>query len=291
MLDGHTMRQIALISLLGLAACGGGADRVSIRGDFADSASAPTLVRAVEAAREVEVKGGAFELRDLAAGPATLRLVRGADTTGILALDNAPAGAAVVLHGLRTDARSGRVFPRAVELTGADLLVVNGVRMAGDARIPAEVDAHGAVLALAEERDAFLFRPDDASLPDLRVVVGLGAEAVTPDGDPADLAVLARGDSVRVKGRADRGFVVAERLTLSRRAALGAAPAPTATEAPESAPISPAASSSEPAAAPVPRVAPRVRAVAPARVLRGNGRARGHGGGGGRGGRKGKGKG
>ncbi len=290
MLDGRRMRRIPILSLVVLAACGGGADRVSIRGDFADSASAPTLVRAVEAEREVEVKGGAFELRDLSAGPATLRLVRGADTAGTLALDNAPAGAAVVLHGLRTDARSGRAFPRAVELTGADLLVVNGVRMASDARIPADVDAHGAVLALAEERDALLFRPDDASLPDLRVVVGLGTEAVTPDGDPADLASLARGDSVRVKGRADRGFVVAERLTLSRRAALGAAPEPTATEAPESAPASPAASSTVPAAAsaPAPRIVPRVRAVVPARVLRGNGRGRGHGGGGGRGHGKGK---
>jgi hypothetical protein len=286
-LDGRRMRRISIISLAVLAACGGGAERVSIRGDFADSASAPTRVRAVEAEREAEVKGGAFELRDLSAGPATLRLVRGADTAGTLALDNAPAGAAVVLHGLRTDARSGRAFPRAVELTGADLLGVNGVRMAGDARIPAEVDAHGAVLALAEERDALLFRPDDASLPDLRVVLGLGTEAVTPDGDPADLAVLARGDSVQVKGRADRGFVVAERLTLSRRAALGAAPEPTATEAPESAPASTVPSSS--ATAPAPYVAPRVRTVAPARVLRGNGRGRGHGGGGGRGHGKGKG--
>ena len=43
---------------------------------FADSASAATLVRAVEAEREVEVEGGAFELRDLAAGPTTLRLLR-----------------------------------------------------------------------------------------------------------------------------------------------------------------------------------------------------------------------
>lgn len=279
------MRRIVILPTLVLAACGGAADRVSIRGDFADSASAPTLVRAVEAEREVEVKGGAFELRDLAAGPATLRLVRGGDTAGVLALDNAPAGAAVVLHGLRTDARSGRAFPRAVELTGADLLVVNGVRMAGDARIPAEVDAHGAVLALAEERDALLFRPDDASLPDLRVVLGLGTEAVTPDGDPANLAALARGDSVRVKGRADHGFVVAERLTLSRRAALGAAPASAAEEtasAPEPAPPSETSSGAEPAAAssaPAPRVAPRVRAVAPLRVLRGRGR----GGGGGRG--------
>jgi hypothetical protein len=271
-------------SMIGLSACDGGADRVSIRGDFADSATAATAVRAVEAEREAEVKGGAFELRDLSAGPATLRLVRGADSAGTLALDNAPAGAAVVLHGLRTDARSGRAFPRAVELTGAELLLVNGVRMASDAALPGEVDAPGAILALTDEHDAVLFRPDDASLPDLRVVVGLGTETVTADGDPVDLASLARGDSIRVKGRADHGFVVAERLTVPRRVAMDAAP-PTETVASPSEPRSSPGPTPVAAAAPTPRVvAPRVRA-APVRVLRGNGRGRG----GGRGHGKGKG--
>jgi len=268
--------------IVAVSACGGAADRVSIRGDFADSASAATVVRAVEAAREAEVKGGAFELRDLSAGPATLRLVRGADSAGTLALDNAPAGAGVVLHGLRTDARSGRAFPRAVELTGVDLLLVNGVRMANAAALPAEVDTPGAILALSDEHDAILLRPDDASLPDLRVVVGLATETVTPDGDPVDLASLARGDSVRVKGRADHGFVVAERLTVPRRAAGEVAsvePVPEPVQprsAPQPAPVAAPASA--------PRIAPRVRS-APVRVLRGHGRARG----GGRGHGKGKG--
>ena len=264
------MRAFFLL-VFAVSACGGGADRVSIRGDFADSASAAALVRAVEAEREAEVKGGAFELRGLAAGPATLRLVRGADTAVTLALDNAPAGAGVVLHGLRTDARSGRAFPRAVELTGVDLLLVNGVRMANNATLPAEVDAHGAILALTDERDAILFRPDDAALPDLRVVVGLATETVTPDGDPVDVMSLGRGDSVRVKGRADQGFVVAERLTVPRRFALDAAP-------PADAVASRSASEPAPVAASAPRTTPRVRAApAPVRVLKGQGRGRGGG--------------
>ncbi|SOD03411.1 hypothetical protein SAMN05216486_11231 [bacterium JGI 053] len=276
-----------LCSAIVLAACNGAADRVSIRGDFADSASAATVVRAVEAEREAEVKGGAFELRGLSAGPATLRLVRGADSAGTLALDNAPAGAGVVLHGLRTDARSGRVFPRSVELTGVDLLLVNGVRMANDAALPAEVDTPGVILALSGERDAVLFRPDDASLPDLRVVVGLGTETVTADGDPVDPATLARGDSVRVKGHADHGFVVAERLTVSRRAALEVASSAEAAPRPAEPRSSPAPAPPVVVAASTPRVvAPRVRvAPGPARVLG----ERGHGRGGGRGRRKGKG--
>jgi len=257
-----------------LAACNGAADRVSIRGDFADSASAATGVRAVEAAREAEVKGGAFELGDLSAGPATLRLVRGADSSATLAFDNAPAGAAVVLHGLRTDARSGRAFPRSLELSGVDLVVVNGVRMAADARVPAEVDTPGVVLALTDERDALLFRPDDASLPDLRVVVGMATETVTADGAPVEAASLARGDSLAVKGRADHGFVVAERLTVRRRVAAAsgtrAEPVADAPVAERAAPVAAAVARSD---------APRVRAAVPApvRVLRGNGRGRGGG--------------
>ena len=269
------MRAFFLL-VFAVSACGGGADRVSIRGDFADSASAAALVRAVEAEREAEVKGGAFELRGLAAGPATLRLVRGADTAVTLALDNAPAGAGVVLHGLRTDARSGRAFPRAVELTGVDLLLVNGVRMANNATLPAEVDAHGAILALTDERDAILFRPDDAALPDLRVVVGLATETVTPDGDPVDVRSLGRGDSVRVKGRAEQGFVVAERLTVARRFALDAA---SPADAGAAQPASRSASDPASVAASAPRTpTPRVRAApAPVRVLKGHGRGRGGG--------------
>lgn len=276
---------VAPLVVLGLAACGGEAGRVSIRGDFADSARAPTAVRAVEAQREVEVKGGAFELSDLSAGPATLRLVRGADTSATLALDNAPAGATVVMHGLRTDARSGRAFPRSIDLTGTEMLVVNGVRMAGDDALPADVDAHGAILALSDERDAFLLRPDDAALPDLRVVVGLGTRVVGPDSAAAEAASLSRGDSVRVVGRTDHGFVVAERIVVPRAEATASSDAPsssppaTAAEAREAPPISP----------PTPTVSPSaLRRVGPAPRREPRGRGHGRGGGHGRGkGRKG----
>lgn len=275
--------RICLISIViaGLAGCGGAADRVSIRGDFADSASAATVVRAVEAGREVEVTGGAFELDGLAAGPATLRLVRGADSSATLALDNAPAGTAVVLHGLRVDPASGRAFPRSVELSGTELLLVNGVRLARDGALPAEVDARGSILALSDERDALLVRPDDATLPDLRVVVGLGTHAAGEDGAPADLAALARGDSVRVRGRVDQGFVVAESLTVMRGAAEEVASRGAAAR--ETAP-----SDAVPSIAPAATVSPRaLERVGPR--PRPEPRGKGHGRGGGRGHGKGKG--
>lgn len=261
------------ITIAGLAACRGGGDRVSIRGDFADSASAATVVRATEAGREVEVLDGAFELPGLAAGPTTLRLVRDADTSAILALDNAPAGADVALHGLRVDPASGRAFPRSVELSGTEVLLVNGVRMARDGALPADVDVPGSILALSAERDALLVRPDDASLPDLRVVVGLGTHVAGEDGGPADLASLGRGDSVRVQGRADQGFVVADSLTVRRSAtessARGDASAPSpATRPNDAVPSIPSAPTVSPRA--LERVGPR-----PRRESRGKGQGRG----------------
>src|SRR4051812_5479340 len=78
---------IALLALLGAAGCGGGAEPVTIRGDFADPSGAPARIRAVEGAREAEVGPRGFELRGLSPGPATLRLVRGADTTRSLAIE------------------------------------------------------------------------------------------------------------------------------------------------------------------------------------------------------------
>src|SRR4051794_35778597 len=94
-----------------LAACGGGEGRVTVRGDFADTARAPTAVFAVEAERAAEVKHGAFVLRGLFAGPATLRLVSGTDTVGVLALNSLPGGSVVDLRRLRVDAATHLAFP------------------------------------------------------------------------------------------------------------------------------------------------------------------------------------
>ncbi|HET7461358.1 MAG TPA: hypothetical protein VFJ82_08910 [Longimicrobium sp.] len=211
-----------------LAGCGDGGERVSIRGDFADTAAVPTSVFAVEAGRDVEVRRGAFDLRDLSAGPVTLRLVRGVDTVGSVMLQNVPAGTRLELRGLRTDGPTRRAFPRALGLEGPPLLLVNGIRMAGDDAVPADVDARGTVLTASEDGAALLVRPADAALPDLRVVVGLGTETMTPDSTPVEPTTIGRGDSVRVEGKPDGGFVVATRLTVYRHGAARVAVAPLA---------------------------------------------------------------
>lgn len=263
------------------AGCGGNEGRVSIRGAFADPAQAPTSVFAVEAEREAEVKNGAFAFRGLSAGPVTLRLVHGADTLGVLALSSLPAGAVVELRGVRVDTATHLAFADGVGLTGPEAVTANGLRVTDAARIPTQVDAHGTVLAIADDRDALLLRPDDPALPDLRVVVGASVETVTPDGDPVEDLRLSPGDSLRVQGRTDQGFVVAEKLVVPRRRAVAAAPASDAGGGDEP-PAARRASSRARAAAP-PAPPPPPLPVRMVRELRDRIEGRGHGRGRGRG--------
>jgi hypothetical protein len=293
------MRRISpIIPLLfpALAACGAGGERVSIRGDFADTAAMPTAVYAVEAQRQVEVKRGAFELGDLSAGPVTLRLVRGVDTVGTLSLQNVPAGTELELQKLQTDGDTRRAFPRSLALQGPPVLLVNGIRMGRADALPEQVDARGTVLAMSDDHAALLVRPFDAALPDMRVVVGLGTETVTPDSTAIEAGAILPTDSVRVEGRVDQGFVVASRITVlrhgdtairdARSAAFPAAPA----EGPgESDPESQSAPERAAASAPAPiPAAVRVPVRVPREIRRqidrpGNGRGGGKGRGQGRG--------
>lgn len=292
------MRRIILMASLlvaALAGCDGGGERVAIRGDFADTAAVPTSVFAVEAGREAEVRRGAFDLGDLSAGPVTLRLVRGVDTVGSVLLQNVPAGTRLNLRGLRTDGPTRRAFPRALALEGPPLLLVNGIRMAADDAVPAGVDARGTVLAASEEGGALLVRPADAALPDLRVVIGLGTETMTPDSTPVEPASIGHGDSVRVEGRPEGGFVVATRLTVYRHGAERVAVAPPAEPAASDHADAPSragsgeSSASAPARSAVPRPisvpvrAPREVRARVDRIEHGRGGGRGRGGGKGRG--------
>jgi len=186
---------------------------------------------------------------------------------GHLDLAELPPGAGIVLHGLRTDPRSGRAFPATVEITGASVVRVNGIRMMNPAALPDTVDAPGVVLAAASDRSALLVRPTDAQLPDLRVVVTPTTSVVTPDSLAADIRGLSVGDSVHVRGPTERGLVVTDRLILP-----GAEPAPTVSEAEEI----------------EPRERQTVRTSSPV-VRRERGQGRGRGRGNGKGNKKGKG--
>ncbi len=202
------MRTLPALAVL-LAACGSGAETISVKGDFADPAAAPGRVYALEARVDAEVRDGAFELGGLATSPISLRMVQNGDTVGQVELTELAPGTGVVLHGLRTDARSGRAFPATVEVSGARVVRVNGIRMMSPAALPAAINTRGVVLAASSDRAALLVRPADAGLPDLRVVV-------TPI-TVAELRSLAIGDSVHVRGPTESGFVVADSVTKRHR--------------------------------------------------------------------------
>lgn len=207
-----------MVPALVLAACGGGEDGAAVEGTFAPGL-APTGVWVVESERSEPADSAGFRLADVTPGPVSLRLMNGSDTAAVLNLSGLAPGARLRLEGLRVDRESGLAFPRTVQLDGGDVVMVNGLRMASAGRVPREVDVRGSVLAWSSDAGALLVRPDEARLPDLRVVVGLATELVGEDGGGADVTMLEPGDSIRVEGRSDDGYVVASRITVPTRIA------------------------------------------------------------------------
>ena len=205
-----------MIAALALAACGGGADGAVVEGTFAPGLSADG-VWVVESERRENADSSGFRVADLTPGPMTLRLMRGADTAAMLNVSGLPQGARLRLQELRVDGDSRYAFPRSVELDGTDVVTVNGMRMASAGRVPREVDVRAAVLAWSSDVGALLVRPDDARMPDLRVVVGMATQVVGTDGGGADPVNIRPGDSVRVEGRSEDGYVIASRITVPTR--------------------------------------------------------------------------
>lgn len=209
-----------MAAMFALAACGGGGDGAVVEGTFAPGLLADGAW-IVESERGERADSSGFRVADLSPGPASIRLTRGGDTAAVLNVSGLPPGARLRLRGLAVDGESGFAFPRSVELDGADVVTVNGIRFGPAHRIPREVDVRAAVLAWSPDEGALLVRPDDAGMPDLRVIVGLATEAVGTDGGGADPAGIRAGDSLRVEGSSEEGYVVASRLTLPTRIGVG----------------------------------------------------------------------
>lgn len=308
--DPYRMR-IRLVLLASLAACGGD-EGATVAGNFAPGAGSPTSVWVVEAERSTGADTAGFSIADLVPGPASMRLMRGSDTAGVLNVGSLPTGSKLMLHGLRVDEASGLAFPRSIELDGADAVVVNGIRMAPEGRVPENVDAGGAVLGWAPEAGAMLLRPENAALPDLRVIVGPTTELVGTDGGQAAASAITPGDSVQVQGRFENGYVLASRITIPSRVATtdlpglslsdeGADDERESTVSAAGASGGAAARTASPTSTAAPRSSPVVRgeppASAPTRVRdaprgreRNENRGRGRGNGGGNGKGKGNGK-
>lgn len=202
-----------MVPAMALAACGGGDDGAAVEGTFAPGL-APTGVWVVESERSEPADSAGFSLADLTPGPVSLRLMNGSDTAAVLNLSGLAPGARLRMEDLRVDRESGFAFPRSIQLDGGDVVTVNGLRMAPDGRVPREVDVRGAVLGWSSDAGALLVRPDEPRLPDLRVVVGMATQLVGEDGGGADATMIEPGDSIRVEGRSENGYVVASRITV-----------------------------------------------------------------------------
>lgn len=259
-----------MVPALGLAACGGGDDGAAVEGTFAPGFAA-TGVWVVESERSEPADSAGFRLADVTPGPVSLRLVRGSDTAAVLNLSGLAPGTRVRLLDLRVDPESGFAFPRSVQLDGAPVVTVNGLRMAPAGRVPREVDVRGAMLAWSSDAGAMLVRPEDARLPDLRVVVGLATQVVGTDGGGADATTLQPGDSVRVEGRFEEGYVVATRLTIPTR--IGAALEGEGAGDDDDAPAASREGSGGGAAGPAPPLS--ISRIPAAREERGRGKGRG----------------
>lgn len=241
---------LALVSHLALAAAACGDDGLRVGGTFAEAGDAPMLVWASEAEREARVEDGAFAFDGLAPGPVTLVVRSEGRDLGRIELRELVEAGAVELEELRIDRASGRAFPGAVRLDGPRRVTINGVRYGG--ALPAQVAADGVVLAVSHGDGAMLFRPAGGEMPDLRVVFDasvIGADHV--------VRPIAAGDSARVEGTVQDGYVVASRISPPGDLTPADSPATTA-DAEER------AGDAEPTASPAAAAPVAARAVSPA---------------------------
>ncbi len=211
--------RLPLLILVCLAgACRSGA---TVRGSLLDEAAEEVqVVWVVGQEGRTELQEGEFDLGSLPAGTADLRFGGEEGEVGRLMIQELPRGTRLTLADIWIDPSSGLAFPSRIELRGARTVTINGLRMAPPEQLRGRLDEEAVVLALSGEGAAFLARPHDERLPDLRVVLVPATEFVTPDGDPVPEASLAVGDSIRVEGTAEQGYLFATRIVLPRRSVL-----------------------------------------------------------------------
>lgn len=157
------------------------------------------------------VEGDSFVVVGMEGELVELEFTEGDDPLGRMRIETTP-GSQLTFDGIWIE--DGTAFVTRIGGEGGEV-VVNGLRMAAVEAVPQRVVAEGIVLAASDEGDALVVRPVPPELPDLHVVVtpGTAIEGVRDEGDGLDLEF---GDSVRVEGTAEAGYVVATRLVLRR---------------------------------------------------------------------------
>lgn len=207
------MRSYLIIALSALAGCG--ESTVTVEGTLAEPGAA-TEAWAVGSATRAGVADGAFALEAENADTLELRFTLSDGEEARMRLEGVPAGETVRLD--RIWFADGLAFTRQVEGGEDGPLTVNGLRLAGE--VPADVNVAGTVLAISDDGDAMIVRPTDLAIPDLNVAVTPASIVRTMDGDPVEADRLSFGDSLRVSGLAQGGYVVAAEIMVPRRTAV-----------------------------------------------------------------------
>ena len=204
-----------VLALLTAASCSSG--EATLRGTLAEPGSGGQLT-----ARLAGHPGGAqafdstFEFSGIPPGPLELRFAEDDDELGRIGIADLPSGATLSLERIRIDEDENLAFPSAVQIDGADLVTVNGIRMGNPDALPGRVKQEGTVLAINRGADRLLVRPVSEELPDLPVVITPATRVISQDGDSTSLRDLSRGDSLRVEGRGRSGYLYAEQITMTR---------------------------------------------------------------------------
>ena len=181
-------------------------DALTIRGTLA-AGSGVTDVYVVGQPVRATVRGDSFVVRGIVGDSAELEFVEGGERRGRMSIVQW-SGSPLVLRDVRLDRRA---HPR--NLDGEASARVNGLRMAPAGSLPARIDTEAVVLAVSLEGDAFVARPRDGRLPDLRVVITPGT-VVEGRAGPVETLALSFGDIVRLQGAMEAGYLVATRLEL-----------------------------------------------------------------------------
>gem|GEM_PF-4956963 len=197
------MRPTILCICFLLSGCGRG--EIVLSGTLAEGENL-THVWQLGSDQRAEIVGDSFTVSGITSDVVELRFARGANEAGGMELREIARGAHLQLRGIRVE--DGVAFPAAVE-GAADRVVVNGVRMGGVAALPDRVAIAGLLLSRSRSGDALLVRPDDDQLPDLRVVVTPATAVQGPGGGTASLERTDFGDSLRVTGVVEDGFLIA----------------------------------------------------------------------------------
>lgn len=212
----NVLRFQVAAALLLCAACGG--DGVVIRGSLGEEAEAcadpfADRVYSIVSGDTSVVRGCAFRLVVRDSGSVTLAFDRDGELVGRMRLTEVPGGARLALVRIAVDER-GLAFPSAVQLEGAEMVEVNGIRMGDAGWQPRSLDVDTRVLSVAVPTGLLLVRPLHPRLPDLRVRVDSATRVRTTANEPGSLEGLEFGDSVRVQGTTRNGVVVARQLTV-----------------------------------------------------------------------------